>query len=392
MTVLDPVKDSPAVKNWLSRVSKGTQTPYVYIFKDFMAYLKGDPKFGAFSPDELVSYQKAEGRNGGEYDILDVVQRWVLSREGMRKGSRENLIKAVRSFFQHNRAQLPQDRSFRIRGDRPSVPTLLTLSEVKQVCLAATKMYRAVILTMLDGGIDQASLIYWSDNGWPDLKPQFEADERIVRVTIPGRKGSKFSTTFSTYIYADALAALKTWVNERGYREGPIFTTQQGLPLTKNCLNDYWIRKLVDLGYITPIKHGGGRGKSNERYGRGIHNLRDLFRSQWAKSDASPAVAEAMMGHVVDRYGYDQSFRDENFVKAEIKKATPYLSIMSSGTPFHLIAEGEVESLRRQLEEARTGQNGKVAELEVQQKATAEKLDKALAALAELYEQNKPKT
>jgi integrase len=378
MSALDPIKDSPAVKNWLSRLSEGTGVAYAYNFKDFMAYLHDDPKFGGLTPDELIAHQRSVEK-ANEYDVLDAVQRWVLSREGMRRGSKANLMKAVRSFFEHSRMSLPVDKSFRVRGDRPQVPTLLTLNEVKQVCLASTKMYRAAFLVMLGGGLDQASLAYWSDNGWRDLKPQLEREEKIIMVTIPGRKGSKFATTFSTYVYGDALAALKTWVNERGDGEGPIFTTQMGYPLSKNSLNDYWVRKLKDLGYITPIAKGGGRGKSNERYGRGIHNLRDLFRSQWSKSGASPQIAESMMGHVVDKYGYDQSFKDEKFAKAQVTKAAHWLNIMSSGTPFALVSEDRVTDLERQLEEAKMVQGGRVAELEA-------KVDKLTEGLKMLYE------
>ena len=218
---------------------------------------------------------------------------------------------------------------------------------------------------MLCGGLDQASLVYWSQNGWLDLKPQLDNGEKSIRVTIPGRKGTKFSTTFSTYVYGDALDTLKTWVHERGTGDGPIFTTQMGYPLSKNSLNDYWVRKLKDLGFITPIAKGGGRGKSNERYGRGIHNLRDLFRSQWAKSGASPQIAESMMGHIVDRYGYDQSFKDEKYSKSQVAKAAVYLNILSSGTPFNLVSEDRVIDLERQLEEAKAAQGGRVAELEV---------------------------
>lgn len=355
------------MKNWLGRLSEGTATAYAYNFKDFMSYLREDSKFNGLSPDELVKYQKNAEKTDG-YDVLDAAQRWVLSREGMRRGSKANLLKAVRSFFEHNRASLPMDKSFKIRGDRPQVPTLLTLNEVKAVALASTKMYRSVFLTMLGGGLDQAGLVYWSDNGWLELGPQLDRGEKIVTVTIPGRKGTKFSTTFSTYIYGDALDALKTWVSERGSEAGPIFTTQQGFPLTKNSLNDYWVRKLKDLGYITPIKKGGGRGKSNERYGRGIHNLRDLFRSQWSKSGASPQVAESMMGHIVDKYGYDQSFKDEKYVKAQVTKAAPFMCIMSSGTPFHLVSEERVLELEEQVQKLQTAKDDRMEAIEAKMK------------------------
>ena len=51
------------------------------------------------------------------------------------------------------------------------------------------------------------------------------------------------------------------------------------------------MRRLKRLGLII-----GKRGKS-ARYGKNLHEIRDLFRTRWEKSGASGAAAEFFKGH-----------------------------------------------------------------------------------------------
>ncbi|GAH18485.1 unnamed protein product [marine sediment metagenome] len=85
----------------------------------------------------------------------------------------------------------------------------------------------------------------------------------------------------------------------------------------------------------------GGRGD-----GKNIHEIRDVFRSKWEISIAKPSVSEFMMGHQVDKMGYNKAHRDENWVIKEYRKALPLLQLMSSGRPYGQVEEDEVDSLR----------------------------------------------
>jgi integrase len=354
------VEESPAVKVWLSRTAPSTALIYTYHFKNWLRWLgENGGEFAAMSPDELVAWQRSATRED-EYRILDLIQAWVLGKNGQRKGTKENMFKAVKSFFMHNRAELPRDQSFKLRSEKPMVPNLLTVEEIRRVVLASNKTLRAAYMVMLGGGLDQESMVYWSNNGWPCLKKQLAEGKDPIKITIPGRKATKNDGEFSTYVTGDALEALKTHVKDRGDGDGPIFSNQFGEPISKSSLSDYWTRKLKELGIISRS------GVQVERYGRGLHNLRDVFRTLWSQSGAAGQIAESMMGHVVDKLGYDRSFENEDYVKDQLEAATPFLNILTRGEAYGQVDKDEVKRLRRELAEARTGQNSEVAALRKQ--------------------------
>lgn len=341
--------ESPVVKGWLSRMAPATAETYAYHFGNWLRWMgENGGEFAGMSPDELVAWQKSATKDDA-YKILDLVQVWVLGENGLRRGTKGNMLGAVKSFFEHNRAGLPRDKSFRLRSEKPMVPNLLTVEEIRRVVLASNKTFRAAFMVMFGGALDQESMVYWSNNGWPCLKKQLAERRDPIKITIPGRKATKNDGEFNTYVTGDALDALKNHVKDRGDGDGPIFSNQFGEPITKTALAKYWLRKLKELGIIQ-------RGSDEvQRYGRGLHNLRDTFRTLWSQSGAKPHIAEAMMGHMakVDPYGYDQSFKNEEYVKDQLEAAAPYLNILTRGEAYGQVDKDEVKRLKRELEEQR---------------------------------------
>ncbi len=94
------------------------------------------------------------------------------------------------------------------------------------------------------------------------------------------------------------------------------------------------------IGVIDPIKRGAGRGHQT---GKNLHELRDVFRSQWEKSPAKASVAEFLMGHVVDPLEYNKAHYDRKWVRKEYLNALPMLQLMSSGRPFGQVEEEKLE-------------------------------------------------
>jgi hypothetical protein len=264
----------------------------------------------------------------------------------------------IRGFFKRNRIELPKE-DFRIRGDKPKVQTNLTIEELRQMVISSNKCYRAIWLCMFMGGMGQDEFIYWSNNGAEKLQEDLKKSLDPIIVNLPGRKSLKYERPYYTIITGDALEALKEYWKEKNKTEKEktktIFTNQYLAPVTKTAIYAYWRRHLESQDIITPPKEAD----SSTRYGRGPHELRDLFRSQWEKSPAKGSVAEFMMGHVIDELGYNQAYRDRNWVLKEYHKALPMLNILTSDRPYGKVDESEVDKLRKELNQLREEKQNK---------------------------------
>jgi integrase len=336
---------SAVVENWLARLAPTTARMNRYELGYFMAWLRGGAgAFRDYTPDQLVEYQKA-ATNGHQYDVLDQVQLWVQGLEG-RHETKRHRYNAVRSFFVHNRAQLPTDKNFMIRAELPPVISSLSPDDVRRVILSSNPTYRAAFLCILLGGMGQEEFSYWNRTGLQKLRKDLRGDADMIRADMPGRKGSRNILPYYTVVGGDALVALREYMVARPHTSaGTIFVDQRGGPISKPALYMYWSRHIVKTGVFAESERQGNRT------GKAPHELRDTFRTLWEKSGAASSVAEFMMGHVVDKDGYNKAHQDEAWVRKEYRKALRYLNIMTSGAPYGLVEEDEIERLRREHRE-----------------------------------------
>jgi len=342
------------VDGWLMRLAPSTRKPATSMFNNFMVWIgENDTKFCAMTPDELVEYQFNADRDR-RYDILDqLVQPFLLSIEG-RQGYKQKLYTTIRSFFMHNRAELPKDPGINLGATRDSVRGRLEPTQIRDMVLSSKPVYQAIILSMFQGGMGLAELNYWSQNGWESLQRQISEGRDIVKIELPGRKKSRKRQPYHTFIGGDALDAVKNWLQYRPTGAKAIFTNKAGKPIIKSNIYMYWLRHLRKLGLAEPAE----KGMIHTRTGRNPHELRDAFRTQWAKSGASPDIAEYMMGHDIDPNEYNKVFRDEEYSLAEYRRALPMLQIMTGTAPYRLVKETVVEQLQRENEELRRRING----------------------------------
>jgi len=198
---------------------------------------------------------------------------------------------------------------------------------------------------MFQGGMGLKEIVYWSNHGLPSLKEQLRLGVHPIRIDLPGRKLNRNIRPFYTFIGWDAINTLKDWLEVRPNRSRAIFTNQFGDPVSEKSIRNYWTRHLKNLGIIKPPENPSHR----TRYGKNPHELRDLFRTRWQKSGASPEVAEFLMGHIVDPLGYNKAMRDHDYVAGEYMKAEPWLNILSedpSKVPLR-----DVLAMKRRIEE-----------------------------------------
>ena len=357
-------------------MAPGTYDTYMSAFRLFIGWLaENGGALAGLGPDALIVYQK-ETDNGTRYDVLDLVQTWAQGLKtpagaDCRVSYKKSCYSAVRSFFAHNRAPLPRD-PYTLRSETPGYEGTLTVVNIRDVALASKPLYRAIFLSMFQGGMDIQSFLYWNQHGWEDLRRDLQ-DEYvgIVKIRIPFRKMN--TKPFCTFVSGDALKAIRDYLptrptveearakHERDGKTEPfyyaIFYTQFKTPIQKVTLQHYWMDRLDKLGLV---KRKKGRG---HRYGKNLHELRDVFRSQWEKSPAKGSVAEYMMGHKVDPLEYNKAHKDEKWVKREVRKAQPLIQIMTSARPYGQVEEDEVQDLRdqvRKLTRLRAGKDSEV--------------------------------
>ncbi|MFP3951928.1 MAG: hypothetical protein ACLFVP_07325 [Candidatus Bathyarchaeia archaeon] len=342
-----------SVNRWLNRLASSTAKVQHTYFKHFMEWLsETDTKFASMNPDQLVEYQKQRD-NRTKYDILDLAQLYVSEKPGT-YNTKSTRYSNIRSFFLHNRAELPDDPSFNItEPEREPVKGTLTAEEIRTCILSCNPKYQAIYLCMFQSAMDQDMFMYWNQHGLEDLKEKLREDLQVLRIDLPGRKKAKNKEGYYTVIARDAINLLKNWLKirkEEGYGpDDPIFLSQFGTSLTKSSLRHYWTRHLRDLGIIDPVSPG----KRQHRTGKGLHEMRDVWRSLWSKSPADHRVGEYLMGHQIDDLGYDKSWRDVDYYRNEYIKAAPYFNIISSGEAFGRVDRTEVERLRQENRELR---------------------------------------
>ena len=342
----EQIQGYKTVDKWLGRLAASTGKTSMVFVRKFMRWLKENGgRFAEYTPDELVAYQKAAD-NGTKYEILDLIQRYVGQLD-LRAGSKQREYAALRSLFAHNRAELPKDPTFRIRSQRPSVVGILTVEEIRDMVLSCKKVYRAIFLTIFQGGIGLDEFNHWNLTGWEKLREDLRGEPELIRIDLPGRKMRKNMSPYYTLVGSDAIKALKEWVDVRPPDAEAIFTNQYGAPFSIRSIQLYWIRHLEKLGFIKREKNG----KSSNRYGKNPHEMRDVFRSQWEKSPAKGSVAEFMMGHTVDPLHYNKAYRDEEWVREEYLQALPMLEIMSGDTPFGKFNGKTVKKLQGRISE-----------------------------------------
>jgi len=301
------------------------------------------------SPDELLVYQK-NAVGDSRYDVLNLVQQYLKEHTDWRVSTKKNTYGALRSFFLHNRAELPRDSSFRIRSEKKPYSGSLTLDEFKMVLASCNRMYRAIFLCMFQGALGIGEWNYWNWNGWSSLKSQLDMDLNPVKIDLPGRKKRKNVVPYYTYVGFDAIKALKDWLPNRSSGVKTIFANQMGTELTEWGLRMYWLRHLERLGLINKLDvKNMGNEKYGIRYEKNPHELRDLFRTRWQKSGRASEVGEFFMGHEIDPLGYNKAMRDERYTRGEYRRATKWLNILSEKPEY--IHVDEVDEIKASLKD-----------------------------------------
>lgn len=340
----DELRQYETVQKWDQRVK--LQGSHLSTLHNFVKWYSLN--YEKVTPDDLITIQSSLSE-AEKYSLLDKVQKWVSSHRG-RQGTKRVKYSQIRSFFAHNRAELPSDPGYSPRSEIPAVVGELEPEEIKQILLSSNKLYRALFLCMFQAALDSEMFIYWNSHGWEELRDQLTQNMDPIKISLPGRKLNRNIKPYYSFITTDAIKALRDYLPEQLPREREyIFVNQAGTGVSKVTLRNYFRRHLKQLGmvkgYDTEDPH------IQTRYGKNPHEMRDTFRSLWDKSPASGTVAEYCMGHSIDSLGYNKSFTDEAYYRKEYSKAAPFLNLLSKTEPFGLVESDEVDKLRNEVKQ-----------------------------------------
>lgn len=333
-----------SVSRWTSRLRPNTAGINLYTFGSWLRWLEA--KGFESDPDRLVEMQKSS-QGDDRFRILDLAQEFCSSLGG-RLSSKRRYYSTIRSFFMHNRADLPLDRSFQLRSDVPKSKGKLNPENFRALLGGCSRMYRAIFLCMFQGAMDEEGFYYWNMTGLGDLRKQMDSGARILRVDLPGRKKNRNDLPFYTFIGRDAIEAVKLYLEERPRNAKAIFVNQYGHPVTKRNVYIYWLRHLYDLGLITKMDGGSGN-----RYGLNPHEVRDMFKTRFHKSGGDLLAAEFFMGHIdkIDRDEYDKFYEDEDYTADLYRKSETWLNIVSEDP--ERVPARDLRRLQEELAETR---------------------------------------
>jgi len=324
--------DDPAIVKWLSPHGKQFWNYHVYIMKDFLSFLVSE-EFESATPSRLLEFQRKASSDGREHELLDLLQKYILQKDGTYNSLNLRYSK-LKTFFKRNRVALPDD-DFRIQNWREPVQAHLDVDVIRSLLDAADLGLRAFYLTLWMGILDQERFYHFNHKCGYELGVYLKekgVDEPFM-IIFPGRKQTRNKTFFHTHNGRDALCAcLEYFERVRGYpgKGEAALLDKSGKGYGKISLSRRHFRLLEKLNYI---KHGT---IENNRYGYGLHEFRDVARTllhlHGKKDGLDEVCVEYWMGHITDKNNYDKFYHDKTYTLTQYKIAEKHLNIISGFT------------------------------------------------------------
>jgi transposase-like protein len=355
-----------AIEHWQSRLKQGKKA--LRVFEAFYdEVLMSDGELHGLSPKEVVVWQH-EAKD--KYRILELAEEW-LNRQKLRYSSKMQYLTSIRSFFLHNREELPHDKSFTFDADTPPVVGKLTIEAFKRILHNSNRMYRAVFLMMAQGLMGEGELLYVNTHYWREILRHIQRDDGVFKLVLPGRKRQRNQQPFTVLLSTESDFGdhFRLYLQSLSHKpKGCLFTNRRRNLLARHNIQYYFHWRAVEAGVIEqhtpkcPKCHGetvrrnpvrgdmqkvayicqqcGHRAWAEQlgtkksltrtRYGVNPHEIRDLMRSRWHVSEADPLVAEHMMGHTIDRNHYNKFMQYEPWYPIqEYRKALSHLNVLS---------------------------------------------------------------
>jgi len=367
---------SPALQTASTKVESDTgRRRFLYDFYRYWRWLRseGVKRFpwlsDITSPDELISHFDNFPSNSKErYFHLDLIEAWLRSPENAKVSSntKRTLLASIRGFYLKNRSQIPKEKvafdKSELEVQRIQNQTPLELSQLRSIIMRGNILERAVLLCCFQGAMGVGEFMEFNKYT-EDLAKQVEKGEVPLQIKLHRPKTDE---VYYSFLHKDGVEALKLWLEERQRLTGepikigePVFvsrdkklSTKPGSARSKKRgikdvfvpVQTWTIQRIIrtlsrEVGIETAQK-ADGNSPGSIRYKVHPHELRDTFKSVCSIVSVSPIMSEFVLGHSIDKLGYDKSpWFDEGFefFKSEYNKLAPYLNLISTaGSPVQM--------------------------------------------------------
>ncbi len=165
--------ESKSVRKWQRKLIDKYESKRS-VFRSWLWWTKdNEPELYALLPDGLIEYQKRVRGTDEEFRIVDAIEGWLYENGGTYNTLR-SYRSVIRSFFIHNRTELPKDPTSRLKPTRISQVAMFNINEIRAIYSSSSPMIRAVMMSLIMGGMGCDELLYWNKTGYDSLVSQLD--------------------------------------------------------------------------------------------------------------------------------------------------------------------------------------------------------------------------
>lgn len=326
------IQDNEAVREWLGKYRGRTVGKNSHKLCRFFKWLRV-VKDHDVSPKDLLNDQ-IQLRRSDDIEDRRKHLRWALEHtrdnpdfSDLSDSWKYNVFLVIKSFYDYHEVPLTAAKNvFGKRRKRKNNRKQITLAQAKKIINLLGQRERAILLIILQSGMEIGAVLNKMNFMWDQIIPQIEAGRPRVKVEFPERKGNSYP--YFTYFSHDAIQELKKWLIIRRrivQRKGEppshaIFITREGTPYQENNyfqMIDYHRAKKKLPNFVT-------------------HQFRKLFKTEASLPERGidRNVVEFFLGHVNELASmggtYDKTPEiHEDVIEREYAKLEPYLNIYS---------------------------------------------------------------
>jgi len=297
-------------RHFLRHCSGSIHTCYTYTVnvQKYAAWL-------GYSPDLIIQDlkpigsipdpERVQNHSGYLNDYLAVLQD-----EGLKPGTVNSCIKAVKTFYRTNGVKIelmePLSRRVTYKDRAPKPEELMKLMEISNL------RDKVIISCLALGAFREETL---SKLQYRHVKEDLEKNRVPLHVHIEADITKGKYHDYDTFLGAEAATYLKLYIEQRrkgsADKRNPPETITEKSPLIRDAtshkprgIGSKQIRKIVHQLYIEAglIKQRNGR-----MYDLRVHSLRKYFKTQLLALGVQPDYVDYMMGHTIDTYHDIQS-------------------------------------------------------------------------------------